>query len=270
MHNNNLTSGLTSKLWNMSQPPNSITIPRINTTTGLLQKPLAMLQPLPLGALGFIEKLWPNEDPNIYPYTGDMIANLSYMLDETPVTITRNTNELYERYTIDDTQFKKRHIQESAKHIVIPTDALQTRSMICLLYQGGLSQMANTGSFNVIRWFMLLPSSRGSRLYPVEIKLEPTGQVKAGVLTNCIHDHGLWTMSFEDPSVPAKYIETYTEHIEAIVERTLMQNHVNDAMIYTATQRITPNRSSIQYPQLWEDDVDSSTILSKLRKSLGL
>ena len=277
------TPNLTSKLVNMMQPPNSITVSRVNTTTGQLLKPLVMLQPLPVGPYGFMEKLWPEGVPIIKESTtGDVVANLTLMLDGYPITVPSHADVEYDRYTIDDTQFKKRHIQESAKHIVIPTEALQTRSMICLMYEGGMYQKVQTGSYDVLRWFMLLPSSRGPYLYPVEIKIEPTGQVKAGVLTDSVHDQGLWTMEFEDPSIPTKYITTYTEHVVDVLERTRTQNHVNDAALYTVTPRITPDQFNKQFPWTYEsayesvNDVDITTnnvdpsLLDKLRKSLGM
>ena len=268
-------NNLTSKLVNMMQPPNSITVSRVNTTTGQLLKPLVMLQPLPVGPYGFIEKLWPEGVPIIKESTtGDVVANLTLMLDDYPITVPSYIDTEYDRYTLDDTQFKKRHIQESAKHIVIPSDALQTRSMICLMYEGGMYQKVHTGSYDVLRWFMLLRSSRGPYLYPVEIKIEPTGQVKAGVLTNSVHDQGLWTMEFEDPDIPAKYITTYTEHVVAALERAQTQNHVNDAMLYTATPPFHPDRLRWKYESdndvmLTTNNVDLS-LLDKLRKSLGM
>ena len=271
------TTNLTSKLVNMMQPPNSISIGRVNET-GNIQKPLVMLQSLPVGPYGFIEKLWPEGVPIIKESTtGDVVANLTLMLDDYPITVPSYIDAEYDRYTLDDTQFKKRHIQESAKHIVIPSDALQTRSMICLMYEGGMYQKVHTGYYDVLRWFMLLRSSRGPYLYPVEIKIEPTGQVKAGVLTNSVHDQGLWTMEFEDPSIPAKYITTYTEHVVAALERTQTQNHVNDAALYTATQRVTPDQFK-QFPWTHEsnNDVNITTnnvdpsLLDKLRKTLGM
>lgn len=268
------TPNLTSKLVNMMQPPNSITVSRVNTTTGQLLKPLVMLQPLPVGPYGFLEKLWPSYTNMNTPHKQEAVSICEHHLDNRPVLISANHDEAYTRYTIDDTQFKKRHIQESAKHIVIPTEALQTRSMICLMYEGGMYQKVQTGSYDVLRWFMLLPSSRGPYLYPVEIKIEPTGQVKAGVLTDSVHDQGLWTMEFEDPSIPTKYITTYTEHVVDVLERTRTQNHVNDAALYTATPLFSPDRLRWKYESdndvmLTTNNVDLS-LLDKLRKSLGM
>jgi hypothetical protein len=208
------------------------------------------------------------------PHKQEAVSICEHHLDNRPVLISANHDDAYTRYTIDDTQFKKRHIQESAKHIVIPTEALQTRSMICLMYEGGMYQKVQTGSYDVLRWFMLLPSSRGPYLYPVEIKIEPTGQVKAGVLTNSVHDQGLWTMEFEDPHIPAKYITTYTEHVVAALERTQTQNHVNDAMLYTATPPFYPDRLRWKYESVNDVDITTNNVdlslLDKLRKSLGL
>ena len=268
----NLTSGLTSNLVNKMQPPNSITIARTDTNGNLL-KPLTMFPPLPVGPYGFLEKLWPSYTNMNTPHKQEAVSICEHHLDNRPVLISANHDEAYTRYTIDDTQFKKRHIQESAKHIVIPTEALQTRSMICLMYEGGMYQKVQTGSHDVLRWFMLLPSSRGPYLYPVEIKIEPTGQVKVGVLTDSVHDQGLWTIEFEDPSIPAKYITTYTEHVVAALERTQTQNHFDDAALYTATQWVTPDQFK-QFP--WRDEsvndvaITTNNILDKLRKSIGM
>lgn len=252
----------------MTQPPNSISVSRIDRITGQLLKPLVMLQPLPVGPYGFLEKLWPSYTNMNTPHKQEAVSICEHHLDNRPVLISANHNEAYTRYTIDDTQFKKRHIQESAKHIVIPTEALQTRSMICLMYEGGLYQKATTGSFDIIRWFMLLPSSRGPYLYPVEIKIEPTGQVKVGVLTDSVHDQGLWTMEFENPSIPTKYIETYTDHVIEALERTRTQQYVNananNTTLYTATPRITPE----QYNPVWP--VWDGSDISEIRKRLGI
>jgi hypothetical protein len=267
------TTNLTSKLVNMMQPPNSISIGRVNET-GNIQKPLVMLQPLPLGPYGFLEKLWPSYTNMNMTNEHEAVRIFEHHLDNDPVSYSSSSATDYTRYTLDDTVFKKRHIQESKQHIIIPSEALRDRSMICLMYEGGMYQKVQTGSYDVLRWFMLLPSSRGPYLYPVEIKIEPTGQVKAGVLTNSVHDQGLWTMEFEDPHIPAKYITTYTEHVVAALERTQTQNHVNDAMLYTATPPFYPDRLRWKYESdndvmLTTNNVDLS-LLDKLRKSLGL
>lgn len=250
------TPNLISKLVNMMQPPNSIMFG--STDENGLVKPLRMLQPLPLGPYGFLEKLWPSYTNMNTPNQHEAVRIFEHHLDNDPVSYSSSSAADYTRYTLDDTVFKKRHIQESKQHIIIPSEALRDRSMICLMYEGGVYQKAQTGSFDILRWFMLLPSSHGPQLYPVEIKIEPNGQVKAGILTKFVHDQGLWTMTFEDPSVLATYIETYTKHVADALGRSRAQNLApwtyefdNDVMIYT-----NPNID----PRL----------LDKLRKSLGM
>lgn len=236
-------------LSNMAQPPNSISVSRVDPYTGRLLKPLVMLQPLPVGPYGFMEKLWVSYTMGSTSESDATTACMHY-LDNKPVSYGPSSAADYTRYTLDDTVFKKRHIRDMNRHIIIPTDALQTRSMICLMYEGGLYQKATTGSFGVLRWFMLLPSSRSPELYPVEIQIQPNGIVSAIIRTQRIHDSGYWSISFEDPSVPAKYIETYTDHVIEALERTRTQQYVNananNTTLYTATPRITPEQL-IQY-----------------------
>lgn len=260
------------------RPPNSITVSRVDPTTDRLLKPLVMLQPLPLGPYGFMEKLWVSYTMGSTSES-EAATNCMHYLDSKPVSYGSSSAADYTRYTLDDTAFKKRHIHEQNRHIIIPTDALQTRSMICLMYEGGLYHKTQTGSHDVLRWFMLLPSSRLPELYPVEIQLQPNG-ILASIRTQYIHaGYKPWTIEFEDPSIPAKYITTYTEHVVEALERTRAQDHVHDSLRYTATQRVTPEQFTKQFPWTYESNNDVTittnpnidpSLLDKLRKSLGI
>jgi hypothetical protein len=268
-------------LINKMQPPNSITVSRVDPFTGQLLKPLVMLQPLPLGPYGFLEKLWVS-----YTMGGasesDAASTCMHYLDSKPVSYGSSSIADYHRYSLDDSVFKTRHIQKTDRHIIIPTDALQTRSMICLMYEGGLYQKATTGSFDTLRWFMLLPSSQSPCLYPVEIQLQPNGMIQASIRTQQVHDSGHWSIEFEDPSILAKYIETYTEHVVAALEQTRTPQYINananGATLYTAVPRLTPDQFKQRFPWIPEshndvnitaNNVDPS-LLDKLRKTLGI
>lgn len=260
----NLTNNLTSKLVNRMQPPNSITVSRVDTTTGKLLKPLVMLQPLPLGPFGFLEKLWPSYTNMNTPNEQEASQQCMLHLDNKAVIYNSSRAADYNRYALDDTVFKKRHIQDINRHIIIPTDALQTRSMICLIYEGGLYHKTQTGSDNVLRWFMLLPSSRSPELYPIEIQLQPNG-VLAIIRTQYIHDSGYWSISFEEPEILAKYIATYTEHVVEALERTRAQHIAGgnafpmDTAKYTAKQIVTPGRLQTRFPLVGTDALTVST-----------
>ena len=252
----------------MAQPPNSITVSRVNPVTGQLLKPLVMLQPLPLGPYGFIEKLWPEGVPfQIDDSTPDIVQRCNTMLGMYPVIYNNHTRGDYEQYVINPTAFKTKHINVPNKLITIPTEALQTRRMICLMYEGGLYHKATTGSFDIIKWFMLLPSSQSPHLYPVEIKLQPNS-VEATLHTHEVHASGVWNIEFEQPEILAKYIETYTDHVVEALDQIRMYQYVNananNTTLYTATPRITPEQYNPVWP-VWDGDY-----ISEIRKRLGI
>lgn len=278
----NLSSRLTSKLVNRMRPPNSITISRTDTN-GKLQKPLVMLQPLPLGPFGFLEKLWPSYTNMNTVHEQEAASICMHHLDNKPVLISSSHNETYTRYTLNDDEFKKRHIDVANRHIVIPTEALQVRSMICLMYEGGLYQKANTGSFDVLRWFILLASSRGPQLYPIEIQLNTNGTVLASLRTQFLHNTGYWSVEFEEPEIMAKYIETYTEHVVEVLERIRAQHVAGgnafamDTTKYTAKQIVTPGRLQAVFPLVGTDALTVGTIKTPandfntwLKKTFGM
>jgi hypothetical protein len=205
---------------NPAPPINTLSFAKLDENGNVRE--IKMHQPLVLSPYGFMEKLWPS-NTTFKNVTNEYEAAIACnaQLQNAPVTLTAGSNSTkYDTYTLDESAFKQKHISKSRGHIVIPSEALHDRRLICLWHEGGLYQKATTGSFDTIRWFILLASSRGPHLLPVEIMLHPNAvyPITANLTTRSVHELKKWYLEFEDPKPIRTYIETYTEYVGEVIE----------------------------------------------------